>query len=207
MQEVLFASTNKAKLSQFQFVADFYKFPFRIVSAYGNHPGLAPYSEDYQTQERIVEEGARAIYGNIHTPAVVEDSILAVDVLDGLPGLRSNEYLKKEGRAGLLKALENKKERTARIISIVGYYGGKVFISFKNVVEGTITLEERFKKGEPDWVGPTDNIFGGGFNAVFVPRDSSKTIAEMTAEEGLMAGYREPNFRAVLQYLMGAIKQ
>jgi hypothetical protein len=50
-------------------------------------------------------------------------------------------------------------------------------------------------------VGPTDHRFGGGFNSTFITSASGKTLADHSAKEGLMYGYREPNFRAMLDFL------
>lgn len=205
MNEIIFASGNKAKRAQFQFVANYLKLPSAIVSVYERFPEVKLYSEEYGTQEEIVERGAHEIYAQVKQPIVVEDTILQVDALNGMPGLRSNEYLKKNGRLGLLKELTDATDRSARIVSIVGYYDGKLLVSFKTIVEGSIAREELFKTGEPGWVAPTpENNFGGGFNAVFMVGATGKTLAQMTAEEGLTYGYREPNFNALLRYLAPA---
>jgi len=201
MKEILFATGNKAKLDQFQFVSDNSDFPARIVSLYDQHPDVSSYDEEYATQEQIVEEGAREIYKQIQKPIVVEDSIIEVDALGGKPGLRSNDFLKEHGRGGLLEKLEKAENRSAHIISIVGYFNGTVLVSFKTVIEGIIAREESYKEGEPGLVGPTEYPFGGGYNAIFIRNDTGKTIADNTAKEGLTLGYREPNFYALLKYL------
>lgn len=55
MQTILFASSNKAKLEQFQYVADAYNFKIKIISVYDQFPTIKPYSEDYKTHYEIVE--------------------------------------------------------------------------------------------------------------------------------------------------------
>lgn len=201
MQHVLFASSNAAKIEQFQYVADAYKFNVEIISVYQQSPAVLPYSEEYTTQWEIVENGAREIYGHIQAPVVVEDSVLEVDALRGLPGLRSNAYLKEKGRAGLLHDIQSVKNRAARITSIVGYFDGTVFVASKRVVEGQIATKESYLPGEPTWVGPTYHSLGGGFNALFITNASHKTLADHTAKEGLVYGYREPNFKTILGLL------
>jgi non-canonical purine NTP pyrophosphatase (RdgB/HAM1 family) len=202
MKQILFASSNRAKLEQFQYVADAYGFNVKIASVYEKFSGIKPYFEEYETQFEIVEKGAREIYTQTKQPIVVEDTILEVDILDGLPGLHANNYLKERGRAGLLEDLKDQVERSARIISIVGYFDGKLFISSKNVIEGQIAERESFKDGEPIWVGPTYHPFGGGFNSVFISGSSGKTLADHSAKEGLTYGYREPNFKIILDLLV-----
>jgi non-canonical purine NTP pyrophosphatase (RdgB/HAM1 family) len=201
MQELLFASSNKAKLQQFQFVADAYGFQVKITSVYAKYPKLQTYDEEYDTHYEIVDKGAREIYRQIKQPILVEDTILEVDALDGLPGLHANDYLKTRGQAGLLKQLQGQTKRSAGITSIVGYYDGHRLVSSKNIVEGSIARKESFKAGEPDWVGPTNHPLGGGFNAVFIIKATGKTLADHTAKEGLTYGYRESNFKVLLDLL------
>lgn len=201
MRQILFASSNHSKLEQFQYVADSYDFKVAITSVYEQFSEVHPYGEEYKTQFEIVEKGAREIYAQVKQPVVVEDSILEVDSLGGLPGLHANDYLKQKGRGRLLEDLRDKSNRQARITSIVGYFDGQLFISSKNVVEGSIALKESFKDNEPTWVGPAYHPFGGGFNSVFVSSQTGKTLADHSAQEGLEYGYREPNFRAILKLL------
>ncbi len=204
MKEILFATGNHSKINQFQFVADKSGFDAKIISVYKQFPDIPRYSEEYDTQEKIVEEGAHEIFSGCNIPIVVEDTIFEVDALDGTPGLRANEFLKEHGRAGLLKKMEGVEmsERTARITSIVGYWNGTLLVTFKRVVEGFIAEKESYKKGEPDWIAPTeDNLFGGGYNAVFIEKTLGKTLADISTIESITYGYREPNFKALLTYL------
>lgn len=201
MSHILFASSNKSKLEQFQYVADAYGLNVKIISAYAKFSDVKPYDEEYKTQFEIVENGAREIYAQIKQPVVVEDTILEVDALDGLPGLHASDLLKLQGRMAIIQALQGKANRTARVTSMVGYYNGKLFISSKNVIEGHIAEKESYKEGEATWVGPTDHPFGGGFNSTFITNASGKTLADHSAKEGLTYGYREPNFKVILDFL------
>jgi non-canonical purine NTP pyrophosphatase (RdgB/HAM1 family) len=201
MKELLFATGNPAKIRQFQFVADECGFDAQIVSLYARFPDVPRYSEEYVSQEKIVENGAWEAYGHIHAPLIVEDSILEVDALDGGPGLRSDEFLKTEGRKGLLHKMEGVIDRKAHLTSIVGYFDGTVLVSSKHVVEGEVARTESYKAGEPDWIGPSEQPFGGGFNAVFLLPESGRTLADFSAKEGIACGYREPNFKAILRYI------
>lgn len=201
--EILFASTNPGKIQQFQFVADKLGYPAKIISVYEKYPHINPYSENFKKQEEIVTNGLKEIFEKIRTPVVVEDSIIEIDAFGGGPGVVSNEYLKKRKIEGLLEDMKGKINRKARIISIVGYYDGSKIKMFKNYVDGYIAHEKSFKKGEPIWVGPSYHPFGGGFNPVFVHSKTKKTIAEMSADEGLIYGYREPNFKKLLKHIFG----
>lgn len=207
IREILFASTNKGKLAEFQYVADYYKLPVKIICVYQRFPEIYAYDEDFSTQEEIIEHGAREIFSQVNQPIIVEDTILTVESLGGLPGLTAKDYLKEKGRLGLIKEMEGKENRNAQIISIVGYYDGKLLTSFKKVIEGSITEKEIYKEGQPLWIAPSKEVVsGGGFNAIFLSKAAGRTLADMTAEEGLKYGYREPNVKAVLEYILREIK-
>lgn len=92
MKEILFASSNKSKVEQFQYVADAFGVGVRIVSVYERFPDIRPYDEEYEAQFEIVEKGAREIYTQTNQPVVVEDTILEVDALDGMQGFRRLFY-------------------------------------------------------------------------------------------------------------------
>jgi non-canonical purine NTP pyrophosphatase (RdgB/HAM1 family) len=202
MKKILFASTNNAKIGQFQFVADYYGYRVEIVSAYETYPDLKPYSEDFNSCDEIVKQGSLELFQQIKEPLVVEDSIFEVVALDGRPGLTASQYQKAKGRKGILEEMQVMMNREARISSCVGYRTEKEYTLFKTIIDGSISFEERYLQGEPLWIGPTEAVFGGGYNATFVPAmPSKKTLAELTAIEGLQYGYREPNFKAVLEYI------
>jgi XTP/dITP diphosphohydrolase len=202
MKQVLFASSNPSKLAQFRYVAEAYGLKATIVSVYETFPEVKPYHEDYETQFDIVDGGIRDIYAQIKKPLIVEDSILEIDALGGRPGLHTADLLKDKGRLGLLEAMKGKAKRTARVTSMVGFYDGKLLMVFKTVVQGTIAKEERYKEGEPTWIGPSFHPLGGGFNSTFIITETGLTVAEHTAKEGLRYGYREPNFRALLHHIL-----
>lgn len=201
MQQILFASSNRSKLEQFQYVVDAYGLDVKIVSVYDKFPDVKPYDEEYATQYEIIEKGTREIYAQTNQPVVVEDTILEVDALDGLPGLHASDYLKTKGRIGLLQDLEGQTNRAARITSIVGYFDGQICVFSKKIIEGHIAESESYKDGEPTWVGPSHHPFGGGFNSVFITNASGKALADHSAKEGLEYGYREPNFKTILELL------
>ena len=71
-------------------------------------------------------------------------------------------------------------------------------------LSGVIAYEERWKAGLPDWIAPAPTApLGGGFNAIFIPAGESQTLAEIPPDEGLMLGYREPLFFALLKWVFG----
>lgn len=197
-----FATTNKSKIAQFQFCVDHSHFSSgRVFSIYDQYVNVKPYAEDFETQIEIVRHGLYSLFRQINQPVIVEDSILVVKALDGRPGLTANDYLKDNGREGLIEELSGISERSAYVVSLLGYYDGEKEVIFRNQVNGAISEEERYLPGQPDWVSPETHPFGGGYNAVFLLPSLNKTLAELTVEEGLEYGYREPNFTSLIEYL------
>ncbi len=200
MQTIIFATGNKAKLNQMRFVAQSLNLNVKIVSLKDLHQG-ADYEEMGNSAKEIAIYGAKYLYQKYNLPVITEDSITEVECLNNLPGINSKKFLKQHGRQGLIEQVNQHHNRTAKLSSVVAYYDGKNLKVFENIVPGSIATQEAYKPGEPDWVGPTDHIYGGGFNAVFIPENETRTLAEMTKEEGLTRGYREPNFKQILLFL------
>jgi XTP/dITP diphosphohydrolase len=129
-------------------------------------------------------------------PAIADDSGIAVDALDGAPGVYSARYAgegatDEANLAKLLAALGNvpPARRTARYRCVV------VFI-------------ERFDDarplvGEGTWEGEViaerRGSGGFGYDPSFVPRGDSRTVAEMPTEEKHLLSHRGQAMRAFLE--------
>ena len=111
-------------------------------------------------------------------PCIADDSGLAVDYLDGAPGVYSARYAGEHGddaanNALLLKNLADKEDRTARFVcAIACVFPDDVETAhiFRGEVEGKIIDEYR---GEG----------GFGYDPLFYYEPFGKTLAEMSAEE------------------------
>lgn len=203
MNPLLFATGNEAKLLQLQFVADACGYDADVVSAYGAFPDLTAYPEDeQQPPEQIAENGARIVFEQIQAPVAVEDTVIRIPYLDaqGLTGRHaSGAYLFGQGLDGVLEDMADTDRRDAVIVSAVAYHDGAQVHTWQTTVDGRIAHAQRYRPGEPVWVGPTHDPHGGGYNTIFERADTGRTLAEHTATEGLEVGYREPNFRRLLQ--------
>ncbi|MBI4121345.1 MAG: non-canonical purine NTP pyrophosphatase [Candidatus Ryanbacteria bacterium] len=203
MNKVIFATGNKAKLAQIRFVVGHFKFPVEIIGVKDFYTNYTSYEEIGDTIEQVSLNGALAVAKMIGSPVITEDTDFRVDALNGGPGIRAGEFLKNFGRAEILKRMSDIENRRAVISSAVVYATpegmSKVFL---NSVEGKIADKER--SGDfPDWVAPTsENSFGGGYNAIFLPNGWDKTLAEISPIEAIPWSYREQNFTNVLKYIL-----
>lgn len=204
MNELIFATGNFAKLAQLVFVIEYRKAPFVAINARQRYGDAAAYKEVGRTPAAIVEQGALTVAERINVPVMTEDTSLYVDALDDQPGLKAGVYLNDNGRAGILKALNGQQNRAARITSAVAWATPQGDVqSWVRHVHGMITKQELWDETLPDWIAPTsDNPMGGGYNAIFVPEGSDKSLAQIPPVSAMLWGYREPNFLALLEFLL-----
>jgi XTP/dITP diphosphohydrolase len=204
MREILFATGNQAKIDQLRYVADHLSFDQTIIPARQRYGEAAKYEAIGETAARIALNGALSVSKRIGEAVVTEDTCFYVSALGGYPGVRAGKALNEQGREGLLKALEASpsEDRSAIVISAIalslpnGY--GRLFT---HEVYGIISQKEIYES-HPHWVSPSlDSPLGGGYNAVFIPRGHDKTLAQLSPEEGIWHGYREPPFAALLSFL------
>ncbi|MBS3055815.1 MAG: hypothetical protein J4473_00115 [Candidatus Aenigmarchaeota archaeon] len=204
---IWFATSNEAKIQQFQYVCDKLNSGFVVKSVYKNF-NIPKYEENGISALDIAVKGAVFLFEKIKVPLVTEDSILIVQNLNNEPGLFSNKYLKEKGRTGLIDELRGTENRAAKIISAAAFIDeNKIVYPFITSILGNISENERWNPG-PGWVTPNGkkdsddyNHFGGGFNAIFQPFGSILTLAEMTADDHFIYGYREPNFIEIIKFL------
>ena len=145
----------------------------------------------------IVEDGntfylnarKKAYEAAIHTglPALADDSGLAVDALEGKPGIYSARYSGKNATSEsnnekLIKALESFSDRKAKFICMCVLYfpDGRMFKS-RGEIEGVITREPLGEKGF-------------GYDPLFFLPERRKTMAELKLDEKNAISHRGKAF-------------
>ncbi|MEM3372640.1 MAG: non-canonical purine NTP pyrophosphatase [Candidatus Aenigmatarchaeota archaeon] len=94
-----------------------------------------------------------------------EDSGIVIHALNGFPGVFSSHVLKTIGLNGIIKLMDDNKNRKAKFICAISYlYKGKV----KTVTAQIIGKISEIPKGNQ----------GFGYDPVFIPRGYTKTFAE-----------------------------
>tara|TARA_Y100001970_G_scaffold176704_1_gene215359 strand:- start:5144 stop:5728 length:585 start_codon:yes stop_codon:yes gene_type:complete len=153
-QPILFASSNKNKLSEMQFL--FSQSEWEIVSPQSvgiKTLNIAEHGNSYM-QNALYKIEAYEKYTNL--PILADDSGLEVDYLNGHPGIfsarfgGSNISNDKQRNKFLIKLMSNAafKERYAvfKAVLVVRFYDDKTIIREGNV-RGQITLEPRGENG------------------------------------------------------------
>ncbi|RLF42286.1 MAG: non-canonical purine NTP pyrophosphatase, partial [Thermoplasmata archaeon] len=109
--------------------------------------------------------------------------------LSNFPGVYSAYVFKRIGCKGILKLMEDKKDRYAEFRSVIVYKEkGKRTKIFIGKCEGEIAFEEKGNRGF-------------GFDPIFIPYGSSKTFGEMDVEEKNKYSHRGKSVEMLVKYL------
>ena len=116
----------------------------------------------------------KLLFQNVKKPLIIEDDGIFIDSLDGFPGPYSSYVFKTIGNEGILNLLKNK--RQAKFVSIITYFDGKTLESFEGKLDGTISKSQKGK--------------GWGYDPIFIPKNSSKTFAQMNEKNNISHRYK-----------------
>jgi XTP/dITP diphosphohydrolase len=148
-----------------------------------------PYPEVQGTLEEVSEFGAKYVYEKIKKPIIVEDSGFFVESLNGFPGTYSKYVQETIGNEGILKLLEDKKDRTAYFKTVIGYCDENGVKLFKGIVKGKVSYKIRSKG------------YGFAYDSIFIPDGEDKTFAEMKTEEKSEISHRKKAFEEFKKFL------
>ena len=153
--------------------------------------------EDGVTFLENARKKAREIAEISGCAALADDSGISVDALGGAPGVYSARYCGMHGDDEgnndlLLKNLEGQTDRRAHYTAaiVIAYPDGRT-VEAEGYLYGTIGTE-RIGTG------------GFGYDPLFFPEGSSRTLAEYTAEEKNAISHRAEGLRALLSQLCEA---
>ena len=153
--------------------------------------------EDGVTFLENARKKAREIAQISGCAALADDSGISVDALGGAPGVYSARYCGMHGDDEgnndlLLKNLEGQTDRRAHYTAaiVIAYPDGRT-VEAEGYLYGTIGTE-RIGTG------------GFGYDPLFFPEGSSRTLAEYTAEEKNAISHRAEGLRALLSQLCEA---
>jgi non-canonical purine NTP pyrophosphatase (RdgB/HAM1 family) len=121
---------------------------------------------------------------------IVEDVSLGFDELGNFPGPYVRWLLEAAGGKGLAAIAYALNNRAARAQCCVAYWDGKEGRVFLGETEGEVLVHPR---GEQHF----------GWDAWFQPKGSSKTFAEMSAQEKDAASHRGKAYRQLAEHLRG----
>lgn len=118
----------------------------------------------------VAEAKGRAAFERLGRAVLVEDSGLAVDAWGGFPGALVKWLEKSAGLEGIARMLDAFPDRSARAVCVIAFFDGDTFRAARGVAPGSIAAAPRGAQGF-------------GWDALFVPRGSDRTFAELAPAE------------------------
>ena len=175
MTKIIFATGNKDKLREIKEILSDCDVDIRSMKEAGINVDIV---EDGKTFEDNALIKARAIAAHTDALVLADDSGLAVDALDGAPGIYSARFSGLDGddKANNRKLLELLKDvtmekRTARFVSVITliFPDGKTIVC-RGECEGHIMFEESGSNGF-------------GYDPLFRPEGYEVSFGQLPAEE------------------------
>ena len=195
MTELVLASGNKGKLAEFQRLLEGLDVQIHSMKEY---PEIGEIVEDGSTFAENALIKARAVCKATGKPAMADDSGLAVDALNGAPGIYSARFAGEQrsdadNNAKVLQLLEGVEDskRTARFFCVIAIVlpDGREY-TVEGTCEGTIL---RALRGEG----------GFGYDPLFYVESLDKTFAELTMEEKNRISHRGHANRKAVEIIRG----
>lgn len=189
MKEMVIATKNKGKVKEFE--ALFERYGIKITSLLDINEPIPDIEETGTTFKENARLKAEGIAKVLNVPVVADDSGLAVDALEGRPGVYSARYAGEptddvknyEKLLDELRDVPNEK-RTARFICVLALaIPGKETIFTEGTCEGTIAHEPK-------------GTNGFGYDPVFIPERYDCTMAQLEQSEKNRISHR---YHALLQ--------
>ena len=193
--ELVLASGNKGKLAEFQRLLDGLDVQIHSMKDY---PEIGEIVEDGSTFAENALIKAKAVCKATGKPAMADDSGLAVDALNGAPGIYSARFAGEQrsdadNNAKVLQLMETvaDADRTARFFCVIAIVlpDGREY-TVEGTCEGIILHALR---GEG----------GFGYDPLFYVESMNKTFAELTMEEKNRISHRGHANRKAVEIIRG----
>ena len=190
---ILIATTNPGKLAEIRDGLS------QVATELVSLDAIAPMPEPEETGTTFAENARlKAVYYSRQAglPAIAEDSGLAIDALDGEPGVRSARflspgatYLERFAEIERRLGLQPDAPRTARFVCAAAVAAGEqVLFETSGTIEGLIVS---IPKGNN----------GFGYDPIFFYPPYSATLAEVSRTDKMRVSHRGKAFRTVADWL------
>ena len=192
MKQVVIATKNKGKAKDFE--ALFTPLGYEVVTMFDVAPDMEIEETGTTFEENAVLK-AETLSKALGTIVIADDSGLAVDALDGAPGVYSARYAgDHDDEANIVKVLENLKglpeeKRTARFMCALAIAGPELeTTTVFGSCEGVILEEKR-------------GTNGFGYDPIFFVPALDRAMAELTPEEKGAISHRGNAIRKLAELL------
>jgi XTP/dITP diphosphohydrolase len=158
-EQILFLTSNKHKVEEAETILNKYNIQIIATSDKGTE-----IQSDSLT--RVARTCALSAYDRLKRPLFVEDSGLFVDKLNGFPGVYSAPVLDSIGCEGILRLLDQERQRSARFECAICYVDEHGYKDFLGKVMGEIA--EGIHAGG-----------GFGYDPIFIPKGHTRTFSQL----------------------------
>tara|TARA_Y100000996_G_scaffold380916_1_gene335129 strand:- start:492 stop:1106 length:615 start_codon:yes stop_codon:yes gene_type:complete len=186
--KIVIATHNKDKFKELY--VGLSTFNIELLSLY-DFPEIGEIIEDGKTLKDNALIKARTVHKITSLPTISDDTGLAVDALNGEPGVYSARYAGEnctylDNVNKMLLEMKDVPEnkRSATFSTVMAYVDDKRELTVKGVVEGIIT--DKIK-----------GIGGFGYDSIFYVCNKGKTFSEMSIEEKNLISHRSKAIEAL----------
>ena len=179
--KIVIATHNKDKFKELYYGLS--TFNVELLSLY-DFPDIGEIIEDGKTLKDNALIKARTVHKLTSLPVISDDTGLAVDALNGAPGVYSARYAGEnctylDNVNKMLSEMKNISEnkRGANFSTVMAYVDGKRELLAEGIVKGVITNKIK-------------GIGGFGYDSIFYVHNKGKTFSEMTIEEKNSVSHR-----------------
>ncbi|GMR69699.1 XTP/dITP diphosphatase [Aerococcus viridans] len=176
MKQVMIATANPGKAKEFKQLFDQYGIEVKTLLDFPDYPDIP------ETGTTFIENAtikATTAAKDFHMPVIADDSGLAIDALDGAPGVYSARYAgpeksdannRKKALTELANVPDADRGATFHTYLVVSDAQGQVVSHYHGTLSGVILREERGENGF-------------GYDSIFYVPSEGLTTAEMSAEK------------------------
>ena len=198
--KIYLASGNEHKLAELRAALEQAGLSCAVLSAneIGGMPEVDETGDTFEANALLKAEALRE-QGPADAFYLADDSGIEIDHLDGRPGVRSARYAGEDcdDEANNDKVLEETSEvpdgrRSCRFRCSLALLGEGLEETFSGACEGTL-LRQRQGTG------------GFGYDPLFLPDESPRTFAEISAEEKAMISHRARALAKLIDFLSGKL--
>jgi XTP/dITP diphosphohydrolase len=192
MEKIIFATKNPGKIREVNNILNNSSFEIVSLLELSNVPEII---EDGFTFEENARKKAEIIFKTFRIPSIADDSGLAVEQLDGRPGVFSASYAgenasDEENNEKLIRVLNNFSEpHHAMFICSAVYFDGNKFLTADGKVKGRIIMKPRGENGF-------------GYDPLFLPDGFKLTSGELSLEEKNKISHRALAFNKLIKLIM-----
>ena len=193
MIDIVLATHNKDKQVELSKVLNYKEINILTLKDF---PDIGEIIEDGETLKENALIKAYTVYKKTGLPSISDDTGLAVDALNGEPGVYSARYAGEnctylDNVNKMLLEMKNipQNKRTATFTTVMAYVDDKRELTAKGVVKGIIT--DKIK-----------GIGGFGYDSIFYVHNKGKTFSEMKPTLKMSIDHRSRAFLKIRKFFV-----